>query len=205
VKIDVFEGAATFWLRDEANDVDRPIGPIDLNRWISEDDTPEQAMERIEEAFRTLLTRGRARSSPPTRTRRRACASLTSRTSSSGRRGERHHDTALDALDDAHRSGRQRDSDSGRAASRTDEEAMYLSLGGKRLYTPEARAARQVEIAEAIRAGDVREAVYHLDGRVTIEKPDGSFDYDPILANNREDQKAARVADSKARVSGWFT
>jgi hypothetical protein len=112
--------------------------------------------------------------------------------------------TALDALDELiEQHGR--DSDSGRAELEEDEEAMYLSLGGKRLYTPEARAARQVELAELIRAGDVREAVYHLDGRVTIEKPDGSFDYDPILANNREDQKNARLADSKARVSGWFT
>jgi hypothetical protein len=110
--------------------------------------------------------------------------------------------TALDALETlVDQDPRE---DTGRAALEPDEEAMYLSLGGKRLYTPEARAARQVEIAEAIRAGDVREAVYHLDGRVTVEKPDGSFDYDPILANNREDQKAARVADSKARVSGWF-
>jgi hypothetical protein len=115
--------------------------------------------------------------------------------------GTRNALDALEALIDQHG----RDSDSGRANLEDDEEAMYLSLGGKRLYTPEARARRQVEIAEAIRAGDVREAVYHLDGRVTIEKPDGDFDYDPILANNREDQKAARVADSKARVSGWFT
>jgi hypothetical protein len=58
VKIDLFEGAATFWLRDEANDVDRPIGPIDLNRWIdAETDTPEQAMEKLTEAFLTLLRR----------------------------------------------------------------------------------------------------------------------------------------------------
>lgn len=58
VKIDLFEGAATFWLRDEANDVDRPIGPIDLKRWIDpESDTPEQAMEKLTEAFLTLLKR----------------------------------------------------------------------------------------------------------------------------------------------------
>lgn len=94
--------------------------------------------------------------------------------------------------------------DDGRAKFDDDEEAMYLSLGGKRLYTPEARAARQVELAEAIRAGDVREVVYHLDGRVTVEKPDGSLDYDKVLANNREDQREARIADSKSRVSGWF-
>lgn len=36
VKIDLFEGKATYWLRDEANNVDRPIGPIDLRRY---DDT----------------------------------------------------------------------------------------------------------------------------------------------------------------------
>jgi hypothetical protein len=80
--------------------------------------------------------------------------------------------------------------DDGRAALEPDEQEEYLRLGGKRLYTPEARAARQVEIAEQIRAGDVLEAIYHVDGR---------------LANNREDQKAARDADSKARVSGWFS
>lgn len=36
VKIDVFEGKATFWLRDAANDVDRPLGPIDLTKYASE-------------------------------------------------------------------------------------------------------------------------------------------------------------------------
>jgi hypothetical protein len=33
VKIDLFQGQATYWLRDEANNVDRPIGPIDLTRY----------------------------------------------------------------------------------------------------------------------------------------------------------------------------
>lgn len=33
VKIDLYEGKATYWLRDEANNVDRPIGPIDLSRY----------------------------------------------------------------------------------------------------------------------------------------------------------------------------
>lgn len=56
-KIDVIEGAVTFWLYDVANEVDRAIGPIDLTRYISEDDSPERNNERIEEAFRTLLTR----------------------------------------------------------------------------------------------------------------------------------------------------
>lgn len=36
VKIDMFEGAATFWLRDGANEIDRPIGPIDLSAYDSE-------------------------------------------------------------------------------------------------------------------------------------------------------------------------
>jgi hypothetical protein len=49
VKIDMFEGKATFWLRDEANDVDRPIGPIDLTRYGS----GQQVIEAIE----TLLRR----------------------------------------------------------------------------------------------------------------------------------------------------
>lgn len=127
--------------------------------------------------------------------------------------------TALDALEaliDQHG----RDPDSGRALLEDDEADEYLDRGGKRLYTPEARAARQVELAEQIRAGDVAEAIYHLDGRVEIVRKHGfqndhgpngpqwvpadSF-FDPVLANNREDQKAARDADSKARVSGWFT
>jgi hypothetical protein len=56
-KIDVIEGAVTFWLYDVANEIDRAIGPIDLTRYISEDDSPERNNERIEEAFRTLLTR----------------------------------------------------------------------------------------------------------------------------------------------------
>jgi hypothetical protein len=33
VTIDLFEGRATYWLRDEANNIDRPIGPIDLRRY----------------------------------------------------------------------------------------------------------------------------------------------------------------------------
>lgn len=49
VKIDLLEGAATFWIRDEANDIDRPIGPIDLTGYDSE--------HALEQAFQTLLTR----------------------------------------------------------------------------------------------------------------------------------------------------
>lgn len=49
VKIDMLEGAATFWIRDEANDVDRPIGPIDIRRYDSE--------HALEEAFNVLLQR----------------------------------------------------------------------------------------------------------------------------------------------------
>lgn len=49
VKIDMLEGAATFWIHDEANDVDRPIGPIDITRYDSE--------RALEEAFMTLLQR----------------------------------------------------------------------------------------------------------------------------------------------------
>ncbi|HEX6973350.1 MAG TPA: hypothetical protein VF147_03050 [Vicinamibacterales bacterium] len=36
VKIDLLEGKATFWLRDGANEIDRPIGPIDLSAYDSE-------------------------------------------------------------------------------------------------------------------------------------------------------------------------
>lgn len=49
VKIDLMEGQATFWLRDEANDVDRPIGPIDIKRYDSEN--------ALMEAFDVLLKR----------------------------------------------------------------------------------------------------------------------------------------------------
>lgn len=49
VKLDLYEGKATFWLRDEANDVDRPIGPIDLHGL--------ESAEAIEDAFRTLMGR----------------------------------------------------------------------------------------------------------------------------------------------------
>lgn len=126
--------------------------------------------------------------------------------------------TALDALE-ALVDQDPREAD-GRAALDPDEQQEYLDRGGKRLYTPEARVARQVELAEQIRAGDVLEAVYHLDGRVEIVRQHGFWsdtgpngphyvpadsDFDVILANNREDQKAARDADSKARVSGWFS
>lgn len=36
-KIDIFDGGATFWLRDEANEVDRPIGPISLKPYVEGD------------------------------------------------------------------------------------------------------------------------------------------------------------------------
>lgn len=49
VKIDVLEGKATFWLYDEANQIDRPIGPIDLTRYDS--------AEALHEAFGALLRR----------------------------------------------------------------------------------------------------------------------------------------------------
>lgn len=49
VKVDQFEGKATFWLRDEANDVDRPIGPIDLTRYTDGNE--------LREAFETLMKR----------------------------------------------------------------------------------------------------------------------------------------------------
>lgn len=45
--VDFDEGKATFWLRDEANDVDRPIGPIDLNRY--------ESGQELAEAFGTLM------------------------------------------------------------------------------------------------------------------------------------------------------
>lgn len=47
VKIDLFEHKATFWVRDEANEIDRPIGPIDLRRYTDG--------QQLMEAFMTLL------------------------------------------------------------------------------------------------------------------------------------------------------
>lgn len=49
IKVDLIEGSATFWIRDEANDIDRPLGPVDLTRFTSE--------RALEEAFQTLLKR----------------------------------------------------------------------------------------------------------------------------------------------------
>lgn len=42
-KIDIFDGAATFWLRDEANAVDRPIGPISLAPYVRFADDADQS------------------------------------------------------------------------------------------------------------------------------------------------------------------
>lgn len=49
VKIDVFEGKATFWLYDEANEIDRPIGPIDVSRYADG--------QQLHEAFADLVRR----------------------------------------------------------------------------------------------------------------------------------------------------
>lgn len=49
VKVDLLEGAATFWIRDEANDIDRPVGPIDITRYDSH--------EALQQAFMSLLQR----------------------------------------------------------------------------------------------------------------------------------------------------
>ena len=48
-KIDVFEGSCTFWVRDGANEIDRPIGPVDLTQYTSE--------RQIHAAFMDLLKR----------------------------------------------------------------------------------------------------------------------------------------------------
>jgi hypothetical protein len=48
-KIDVFEGKVTFWVRDGANEIDRPIGPVDLTQYTSE--------RQMNEAFMDLLKR----------------------------------------------------------------------------------------------------------------------------------------------------
>lgn len=51
VKIDLLEGKATFWLRDGANEIDRPIGPLDLTAYRSERaliDAMEHLFKRID-------------------------------------------------------------------------------------------------------------------------------------------------------------
>lgn len=48
-KIDVFEGKVTFWVRDGSNEIDRPIGPVDLTVYTSE--------RQMHEAFMDLLKR----------------------------------------------------------------------------------------------------------------------------------------------------
>lgn len=50
VKIDLFEGNATYWLRDEANAIDRPIGPIDLARY----DSPDALSRALMDLFKRL-------------------------------------------------------------------------------------------------------------------------------------------------------
>lgn len=56
VKIDVLEGAATFWLKDEANDVDRPIGPINLSEYVDAE-AGDIDVDGMVGAFETLLGR----------------------------------------------------------------------------------------------------------------------------------------------------
>lgn len=54
VKIDLHEGKATYWLRDEANNVDRPIGPIDLRRYPSQSALSDALMEAFKRMPRVL-------------------------------------------------------------------------------------------------------------------------------------------------------
>lgn len=49
VKIDVLEGKATFWVYDEANQIDRPIGPIDVSRF--------ETGHELQQAFEVLVRR----------------------------------------------------------------------------------------------------------------------------------------------------
>lgn len=49
VKVNLADEQLTVWLRDEANDVDRPIGPIDLRRYKSG--------EQLHQAINVLLRR----------------------------------------------------------------------------------------------------------------------------------------------------
>lgn len=55
-KVNILDGEVTFWLYDEANDVDRSIGPVSLGiSWPP--DNPEQVSTAIERTFRTLVGR----------------------------------------------------------------------------------------------------------------------------------------------------
>lgn len=56
VKIDLHEGKATYWLRDEANNVDRPIGPIDLARYPSQSALSDALMEAFKRMPRVLAS-----------------------------------------------------------------------------------------------------------------------------------------------------
>lgn len=53
LKIDLYEAKATLWLWDEANMIDRPVGPIDLARY----ETPGEMIEAIVNALLPRLTR----------------------------------------------------------------------------------------------------------------------------------------------------
>jgi hypothetical protein len=55
LKIDVFEGKATFWMRDEANELDRPIGPIDLRRYSSGRELIEGVMALLQRDAKGVL------------------------------------------------------------------------------------------------------------------------------------------------------
>lgn len=54
VKIDLLEGKATFWLRDGANEIDRPIGPLDLTQYPSESALTEAMMHLFKRIDRVL-------------------------------------------------------------------------------------------------------------------------------------------------------
>lgn len=54
VKIDLLEGAATFWVRDAANEIDRPIGPIDITNYSSGEELTEAFMDLLKRIGRVL-------------------------------------------------------------------------------------------------------------------------------------------------------
>jgi hypothetical protein len=54
IKIDVFEGMATFWLRDSENELDRPLGPVDLKRYNSDDALSQALVDLMKRLPRVL-------------------------------------------------------------------------------------------------------------------------------------------------------
>lgn len=54
VNVNLSEGEATFWLHDEANQIDRKIGPIDITRYTSENALRDAMMDLLKRINKVL-------------------------------------------------------------------------------------------------------------------------------------------------------